>query len=223
MPLHARARRTTAHRARLQWLLWIAVPLVIIGGQFHPYLGFIVPVAMVTGMLSGAFRGRWACGWICPRGGFLERFMARLSFRRRVPGLLRGYGFRWPVFAALMSFMVYRISLQPDSAAHWGAVFVSMCAITTGIGLLLGVLYQPRAWCAICPVGTFAGAVGGHKHALTIAEGCVSCRRCEKVCPLNLEIAKHAEAGVLENRDCVHCHECIKACPKQLLDFDRAA
>ena len=218
-----RAHRATRTRARLQSLLWLTVPLVIIGGQFWPYLGFIVPVAMLTGMVGGLVRGRWVCGWICPRGGFFERVMGRLSFHLGVPRLLRGYGFRWVVFAALMGFMVYRLSLNPGSAEHWGRVFVMMCTITTALGLVLGVLFQPRTWCAVCPVGTFASSVGGHKAPLTIAPGCVACRKCEKVCPLALEIACHAEAGYLQNKDCVRCQECVKVCPKGLLELPKVA
>jgi ferredoxin-type protein NapH len=217
------AHRVTRTRARLQSLLWASVPLVIIGGQFWPYLGFIVPVAMLLGMVGGLFRGRWTCGWLCPRGGFFERVMGRLSFHLGVPRFLRGYPLRWTLFALLMGFMVYRLSLNPGSAAHWGSVFVLMCTITTAVGLVLGVLFQPRTWCLVCPVGTFAGSVGGHKQPLTIGSGCVGCRRCEKVCPLSLEIAEHAAAGQLGDRDCLRCQECIKACPKRLLELPKAA
>ena len=65
------ARRATRTRARLQSLLWASVPLVImviIGGQFWPYLGFIVPVARLTGMV-GRPPGLTPLRQSRPRGG----------------------------------------------------------------------------------------------------------------------------------------------------------
>lgn len=216
------ARVATRTRSRLQSLLWVTVPLVIIGGQFWPYLGFIVPVAMLAGMVGGLFRGRWVCGWLCPRGGFFERVMGRLSLHLGVPRWMRHYALRWALFGGLMGFMVYRLSLHPGSAEHWGSVFVFMCTLTTAIGLLLGILFMPRAWCAVCPVGTFASSVGGRKAPLTIAQGCRACRVCERICPLGLEICADAPRGVLQDPDCVRCLECVAACPRGVLAFPEA-
>ncbi|MBF0385705.1 MAG: 4Fe-4S binding protein [Candidatus Omnitrophica bacterium] len=35
-----------------------------------------------------------------------------------------------------------------------GAVFVTMCLITTVLAIFLGLATRHRAWCAICPMGT---------------------------------------------------------------------
>ncbi len=212
------ARQTRLRRIIHAIILW-SVPLVIIGGIWYPYLGFIVPVVMVMGMVGGLFRGRFICGWGCPRGGFLERVMARLSLHLGIPAFLRRYDVRWPLFALLMAFMVWRLSLDPSSPEHWGKVFWLMCTITTGLGIVLAVLFAPRTWCSFCPVGTFASTVGGHKRPLQIDPGCRGCKICEKACPLHLQIAKDAEVGHLTDRDCLRCGECIAACPVKVLHF----
>lgn len=214
-----KTHRLTRRRAITQWALLALVPIVIIGGQFFPKLGFIVPVVMVTGLVGGFFGGRWVCGHLCPRGGFLERILAKISLNRGVPVFFRHYTFRWVLFGLLMGFMVYRISLNPGEADHWGRVFIQMCLITTSIGIVLGVVFHPRTWCAACPVGTFSSTVGGHKNPLLIGEGCRGCRVCEKACPLGLEIAKDAPEGRLLSPDCMQCRECIKVCPRKILSF----
>lgn len=217
------SKEMAASRSRIRYVVHIVllllVPIVIVGGYFFPYLGFLVPAVMVMGMAGGFFNGRWTCGWACPRGGFLERVMGRLSFHLGMPRFLRDYVFRWVLFALLMGFMVWRLSLNPGSPEHWGRVFWLMCTITTALGLVLAVLFAPRTWCSFCPVGTFASTVGGHKRPLQIDEGCRKCKLCEKACPLELQIARDAEVGHLTDKDCLRCGECIKACPVGILHF----
>ena len=208
--------KKTRLRRIIQWTMLALVPIVIIGGLFWPYLGFIVPVVMITGMLGGFFRGRWVCGWLCPRGAFLERVMSKISFNLGIPDFLRKYSFRWVLFALLMGFMVFRLSANPSSAEHWGRVFVQLCMVTSGIGIVLAVLFHPRTWCSFCPVGTFSSTIG-YKEPMQIAEGCRGCKLCEKACPLNLEIAKHADEGEMRDKDCLRCGECAAACPADIL------
>ncbi len=202
-----------AKRRRLQWLLAPVVVITVGLGWKYPWLGFVVPVAMATGMVGGFIRGRYVCGNLCPRGGFLDRMLAPLGGRREIPAPVRNMSFRWVVFAALMGFMVWRLSQNPTSLEHWGLVFWSMCALTTGVAVIAGVLVQPRTWCAFCPVGTFAHAVGGHKHRLVIDKRCRQCGACEKACPMDLGIASHKDAGQLLERDCLKCAECTVSCP----------
>jgi ferredoxin-type protein NapH len=206
-------------RGRIQIWLLLLVPAVIVGGWWYPYLGFLVPVVMVMGMVGGLFRGRWVCGWACPRGSFLERIMRRLSFHLGIPHFLRNYVLRWALFGVLMGFMVWRLSLNPGDPEHWGRVFWLMCTITTSVGVILAVLFWPRTWCAFCPVGTCAGTVGGRKRPLQIEAGCRECRACEAACPLALPIVKYKDAGELGENDCLRCGACVAACPFDILHF----
>lgn len=210
---------TLAGRRTVQWILAPVVLLTIALGWKYPLLGFTVPLVMVTGMVGGFFRGRWVCGHLCPRGGFFDRMIAPIAPRRPIPPQLRRMPFRWGVFAALMGFMIWRISADPASWEHWGRVFWSMCALTTGVGVVGALTIHPRTWCAFCPVGTFQNAVGGGKGALQIAPSCRGCRQCEKACPMALPIVKHKPAGHLRDRDCLKCPECIAACPVKALSW----
>ncbi len=42
----------------------------------------------------------------------------------------------------------------PNYLLHLGYRFYSMMLTTTTVGLMLGTLYRPRAWCNICPIQT---------------------------------------------------------------------
>ncbi|HEY8908751.1 MAG TPA: hypothetical protein VIM51_00485 [Desulfosporosinus sp.] len=48
------------------------------------------------------------------------------------------------------------IGVMPDWVIHLGFRVYSMMFTTTIIGLLLGLIYQARTWCAICPMGTLS-------------------------------------------------------------------
>ncbi len=204
-----------------RWLLAGVMLTVLALGWKFPLLGFIVPLAMLTGMGGGWLRGRYVCGNLCPRGSFFDTFFAKFGPRRYIPEMLIAMPLRWLIMAGLMSFMVYRLAQNPGSLAHWGLVFWQMCLITTAAALFLGMLYRPRTWCAICPVGTVANATGGHKRQLTIAQGCRNCGLCEKACPMGHGITDYRAQGTMNTRDCLQCSVCVNVCPKGALRIEK--
>ncbi len=207
--------------ALYRWVL-ASVMLSVIGfGWKYPMLGFVVPAAMLTGMLGGAMRGRYVCGNLCPRGSFFDSFFASFAPRRPIPERLFGMKLRWALMAGLMGFMSYRLAQNPGSLAHWGLVFWQMCLVTTGAAVVLGLLYRPRTWCIICPVGTMANATGGGKRLLAIAESCRSCNLCEKNCPVGYRIGDFKVEGAMRNPDCLQCATCVHVCPVAALSIQK--
>ena len=154
-------------RKKVQSLTVWLLPVIVIGGLFYPWLGYLV-VAMMAGLLTlSVFRGRFWCWNICPRGAFLDLVMPQFSRHKPVPRIFTRMRFRWLVFIALMGFLVARLLQTGGSAQAIGAVFVSMCLITTIIAAIIGHFTKPRGWCMICPMGTLQEQLGalsqGHK------------------------------------------------------------
>jgi len=52
----------------------------------------------------------------------------------------------------------------PDWSIHLGFRVYSMMFTTVIIGLLLGLLFKPRTWCTICPMGTLTNMTIKHKQ-----------------------------------------------------------
>lgn len=210
---------TAPSKPLYRWLLALFMLSVIAVGWKYPLLGFAVPIAMLTGMAGGLFRGRYVCGNLCPRGSFYDTVFTLIGGNRPIPALLQSAGFRWMTMAGLMSFMAWRIAQNPGEWQHWGTVFWSMCLITTAIGIPLGMVYRSRSWCSFCPVGTVAAATGGDKFQLKIAHDCRQCGACEKQCPMGFAIAEHRDAGALPHRDCIKCSSCVDSCPREALSW----
>lgn len=139
------------------WLL----PLIVVGGFFNPYLGYLVIAMMVFLLALSFFKGRYWCWNLCPRGAFLDGVISNVSLKKKVPGFFVNYWFRLLVFIGFMGFLVFRLVKMGESLAKIGTIFVSMCALTTVIVIILGVLYKPRGWCMMCPMGFLQERIHG--------------------------------------------------------------
>jgi ferredoxin-type protein NapH len=216
---HVDYRAQSRRRLYVQSFIWLVVIITIFGGLKYPLLGFVVAGVMMMGVIGALIKGRYVCGWLCPRGALFDRVLRPISAKRSIPRWVRDYRLRWGAFTVLMGFMAFQISRSPGDAHHWGQVFVRICIITTGIGVLLAVFLHPRTWCAFCPMGTLQSAIGGQRAPLYVEDGCKGCRTCEKACPMNLQIVANTKDGRLNSPDCLKCPECQLACPNQILHF----
>lgn len=191
------------------------VLIVSIGGIFYPKLGYILLLVFATLLIIAPFRGRWFCGNLCPRGSFVDFWLAPLSRKLKIPPFLRSMWIRIPIFIALMGFMIYRLLGTQGVVDRIGMVFVTLCIITTSIAILFGVIIAPRTWCTFCPMGTLQRIMGGSKYQLKLdGDLCIDCKRCQKVCPMQLRVFELQDLP-----DCIKCGRCIDACPKDALIF----
>lgn len=214
-PMPALAPVRDLHR----WMLATVMVTTILVGWKYPALGYTVPLAMAIGIAGGVLRGRYVCGNICPRGSFYDTLFRLVGGNRPVPELFRRMPFRWGAMAVLMTLMGLQIAQNPSDPMHWGRVFWLVCTVTTLVGIGLGMVYRPRTWCAFCPVGTMANAIGGSRDPLQIGQNCAGCGICEQQCPMDLTIHSHKESGLLPHRDCLKCSSCKDACPKGSLSW----
>jgi polyferredoxin len=201
------------------WALGIVMVAIISAGWKYPILGYAVPLTMIVTIVGAIRKGRFVCGNLCPRGTFLDTFFQFIGGNRPIPQLLFNPILRWTTMLFLMTFMTYQISRNPSDPAHWGVVFWTMCCATTAVALVIGIAYRPRAWCALCPAGTMANAIGGHKYPLHISAKCNECGTCSASCPMGFSAKDYRSAGVFSNRDCLKCSTCENNCSNQALSF----
>lgn len=219
-------RRAKAIKAlKVRWVKQLTMGLSFIGllisGWIYPLIGYFIPVCMLLGIGLAAFQGRSWCNWLCPRGSFEDSLLSRISFQRRIPDVFRATPMRLGVMSILMTVLTVQIiRLWPDPWAI-GGFFVLMLTITTGLGIILGVIYQQRTWCYVCPIGTMSNWVGQNRQPLHLEESkCLECNLCAKKCPMQLSPVSLQEPRGMANRgDCLKCSICVDNCPTAALSW----
>jgi polyferredoxin len=160
-------------RRTLDALALAFVLSVTIGGWFFPVAGLALAVLMAAAVaLSlkarfGSARRRAFCNGVCPRGRALGFALRPISRGRTMPKAFSELSFRrglcgFMMFCVLGSLVRALPGLEglPAFAAA-GRIFWGLCLISLAGGLALGILYRPRAWCVVCPMGTLQDTITG--------------------------------------------------------------
>ncbi len=174
-------------------------------------IGFIV----AGGILLAPVLGRFWCGWLCPRGTFLEYMIEKISHRSVIPPFLRTKAFKLFIASIMgIMFVIMLLDKNPlltsqDELASIGGFIVFMCIVTTiFIAIPLGIMYMPRTWCSFCPVG-YAQSLLSKKKILKISiEECGNCKRCHSSCTFDICKDHTGKSSKIEAIDCIACMKC---------------
>lgn len=140
-------------------MVWF-LPLIVIGGFLYPMLGYLVLLAILFMLILSIFKARFWCWNLCPRGSYLDLGLSKISLNRPIPGFFTREWFRWTLFSLIMGLFMFQIIRAGGSIRQIGLVFVIMCAVSTIIATILGIITKHRAWCMICPMGLLQEKIG---------------------------------------------------------------
>ncbi|WP_010245021.1 4Fe-4S binding protein [Acetivibrio cellulolyticus] len=203
---------------------WLMLVIYCVVGMFYPLIGTAALICMLAPSIVAVFKGRMWCGNFCPRGSFNDRILSKFSLRNKVPGLLKATWFRLTFLILLMGAFAIQIVFAWGNIYEVSFVFVRMIIITTVITIILGVSYNQRTWCMICPMGTMAHYIaklklfaGKFRYIAFNKEKCVNCKVCTKNCPIGIDVLSHKSEGTVNDADCLKCKVCIEKCPKKSL------
>lgn len=210
-------------RQGIKSVVWLMLPIALIGGWLYPPLGLGVLICMFASIGISFTKGRAWCDY-CPRGTFFDTVMARFSRGRSVPRFLRSTPFRILVLVFLMTMMTVQLVHVWGDIGAMGRVFWLLLAVTTAIGIILAIPIHPRTWCSFCPMGSAASWIGRRKQPLQVdATKCTGCGACSLVCPMELNPGACREESVMVHGDCLKCRRCIVQCPRSALSFDASS
>jgi len=206
---------------RKYWQFFLAplLPLVVVGGYFWPYLGYIPIFMLIFMFILSLFRGRYYCGWFCAMGAFFERVLSLVSRKKNMLPLFKKSWFKWLVFVLMMGLLTSRLILAEGDPRKIGAAFVMMWTISTGMAIGLGLVWKPRSWCSICPMAHFQGLIAPRTYQLQVSENCRGCGLCAKVCPIETNAGMFKSIGAVKSSDCMRCGNCMVNCPAKALSF----
>lgn len=196
-------------------ILWI---FAFVGLFIYPIIGLLALVCMIAPVVVSAFKGRYWCGWFCPRGSFYDHVISRFSRKKKIPDFIRTPWFRTIVFIFLMSMMTLQLLNSDGTLESIGFILIRLVVTTSILGIILGLLIHQRTWCTICPMGSLAALLGKGKEPLSISNACVSCKACTKNCPMQIEINEYKDESKISNPDCLKCLRCVEKCPKNAID-----
>ena len=217
---------------------WIFAFVVAFGGLWVPRLGLLlIPMMLALGIM-GFFRGKYWCGNFCPHGSLFDGIIMPLGRNVPLPGVFKSRLVIWGAFAVFMLGLASRLA---PVISDWGAlgswdrlgyVFVFNYLVVTVVGSILGLTINSRAWCAICPMGTFqtvAHGIGSRLGAndgtdlkvyASDTEACRECGKCAMVCPMQLSPYEGwTEEGWFEDERCIKCGICTEHCPFAVIEL----
>jgi polyferredoxin len=178
---------------------------------------------MLAPILVSVLKGRFWCGNLCPRGSFYDHVVSKFSNHKKVPKFLKSSLFRAFMVAFMMSMFSFGIYKNWGDLFGIGMVFYRIIIVTTIVGIFLALFYNHRTWCHFCPMGTIASFIARIRKSnqvLQISSACVSCKICEKKCPLGI-VPYDYKGNLLSHPDCIQCGNCVKVCPKNAIGYNK--
>jgi len=200
------------------------------GGELIKRIEIGTVFLLVSIVILGIVLARFFCGWICALGALQRIFgsLGRRIFKKRftVPVKLDNVlrYFKYVVLVAILygTWMTGTLVIRPyDPWIAYGHLSAGIAEVwvefAVGLiiliaSLLLSMLYE-RAFCKyVCPLGAF-NAILGRIPLFRIkrdAPTCISCSKCDKACPMNIDVMKPITVG---SPECISCMECVTECP----------
>lgn len=111
-------------------------------------------------------RGKIHCSHYCPRGSILGKFLNNISLKNNLPKYLRTE----EVKKILLGLMIIMFSISMYHAFHAPNVIKAvgfsvfrLMMSSLALGVVMGIVFKPRSWCQVCPMGYATGLIKNAK------------------------------------------------------------
>ena len=144
------------------WSWIITILWMTIANVWKPF-GLYGLVCMFTPIVIALLgRGKMHCARVCPRGSFIGLFTKRISIGLKKPAFMRTRAFQWVLWGVMMgTFAFLMVWAIPKGIYVLGNTILVFMEAATALALLFGILFTPRAWCTVCPMGFTTGNLRG--------------------------------------------------------------
>ena len=218
------ARNLVQFAVGLYMLLYLGIlsneNMQIEGFWYYLFLGVFEAAVIhyAVAKIMGPFLfGRGWCGYACWTAMILDILPYKEPQQPR-----RNLGFiRYIVFISSLLFIgalfVFHV---PNMQRIMFISFIVGNILYYAVGIGLAFAFKDnRAFCKyICPITVFLKPASYYSlvRVKTDVEKCVSCGKCKKICPMNVDVTDPSRSR-LNGTECILCFKCIDECPKKAL------
>jgi uncharacterized protein with FMN-binding domain/NAD-dependent dihydropyrimidine dehydrogenase PreA subunit len=196
-------------------------------GVLLTIIGFFTDFPVVNSILLGALiiMGPVFCGWICPFGTLQDVFSklgSKLGIKKyampaKVKKVLAFSRYLLLIITIFISadFIFNILSLDPRAnlTTLLGGKTLTIAGYIAIFIFALSSMFFERPFCNyLCIEGAKFGLLSAARPVTIIRneETCVGCSKCNRACPMNIDVASHGQVRSLQ---CINCMECVAACP----------
>lgn len=161
--------------------------------------------------------GRGWCGYACWTAMVLDLLPFKTPKSPR-----KSWGFvRYLVFAGSLIFVsaLFLLKVSNIEDIMWKSFIVGNI-LYYAVGIALAYICRDnRAFCKyVCPVTVFLKPMSylALFRIKADQDKCVSCGKCERVCPMNVEVPNNSRKRK-NATECILCMKCVEECPKKAL------
>lgn len=194
------------------------------GFWYYLFLGVFEAAVIhyVVAKIFGPFLfGRGWCGYACWTAMILDLLPYKQPDK---PRKKIGY-IRYIIFVLSLSFVailfIFKVQYI-EKIMLWS--FIIGNALYYMIGIALAFAFKDnRAFCKyICPITVFLKPASYFSllRVKSDTTKCVSCGKCEKVCPMNVQVANNSRKRV-NATECILCCKCVEVCPTKSLHIKK--
>lgn len=143
----------------MKWSWMIIVSFFVLGiiDIRFGILGIVCMGAPIFHALKG--EGKVHCAKYCPRGSFLGKFLERISRNAPLPKFMSTKKFKSALLLLMLSMFSLAVFHSGGDFTKLSFAFYRFMGMSFLVGISMGLLFKPRSWCVVCPMGYATGLI----------------------------------------------------------------